>query len=93
MAILTVVTKEKEVGIVADRIIEALRTPFELKGNTCHIGASIGVALFPDSGDDAQSLVKNADIAMYEVKDNGRNHFRIFQPEMVERQLAKKKKG
>ena len=78
MALLVNVSNEDEVGLVADRIIKSLQISFILNGNTCNIGSSIGIAFFPENGENSDSLVKNADIAMYEVKEHGRNHFRFF---------------
>ncbi|MBF0369779.1 MAG: diguanylate cyclase [Magnetococcales bacterium] len=66
---------------VVHKIIEALSTPFHLEGHACHIGTSIGVSLFPDHGENPQELLKKADLAMYQVKNRGRNDFQIFQAE------------
>lgn len=78
MAVLTTVSNKDEVGLVADRIVKSLQVSFILDGNTCHIGSSIGISFFPKDGENSDALVKCADMAMYEVKEQGRNHFRFF---------------
>jgi len=60
---------------VAERILHSFYKPFEFDGLKISITASIGVALFPDDGPDADTLIKNADIAMYRAKDAGRNRY------------------
>lgn len=65
-----------EACIVAQRILDALASPMQLGGHALHTSASIGVAVFPDDGDDAPTLLKKADIALYQVKDEGRNGYR-----------------
>ena len=62
----------------AERILEALSTPFHLEGYQIDITTSIGVAFFPDDGDEVNLLVKNADIAMYKAKEKGGNGYHLF---------------
>jgi diguanylate cyclase (GGDEF)-like protein len=62
----------------AERILEALSTPFHLEGYQVDITTSIGIAFYPDDGDDVNTLVKKADIAMYKAKDKGGNVYHIF---------------
>lgn len=77
------------VGVVqaARRILETLQQPFILTKGTAHIGASIGIALFPDDGDDPATLVANADAAMYKAKQAGRNAYRIHGDKDVDETL------
>jgi diguanylate cyclase (GGDEF)-like protein/PAS domain S-box-containing protein len=65
-------------GTVAEKIISLLGAPFDLGGNTVHIGASIGITLFPDDGPDVETLFRNADVAMYRAKNAGRNNAQFF---------------
>jgi diguanylate cyclase (GGDEF)-like protein/PAS domain S-box-containing protein len=65
---------------VAQRIVEAMRRPFELNEGTGRVTASIGVALFPEHGSDAEALQKHADLALYAVKESGRNAYRVYSP-------------
>ncbi len=70
------------VTAVAVRLVESLQQPYYLNGITAHSGASVGVALFPDDGDDADTLMRHADMAMYAAKRDGRGNFRFFSPAM-----------
>jgi diguanylate cyclase (GGDEF)-like protein len=72
----------EDVGLLARRIIEVLSLPYELDGHQVVIGASIGIALIPTDGADPDTLLKNADIALYRAKSDGRGVFRFFAPAM-----------
>jgi diguanylate cyclase (GGDEF)-like protein/PAS domain S-box-containing protein len=63
---------------VASEILQHSAIPYELEGSRLYVTASIGIALYPQDGADVQSLVMNADAAMYRAKDNGRNNFQFF---------------
>ncbi|MEO5328397.1 MAG: diguanylate cyclase [Magnetococcus sp. THC-1_WYH] len=65
---------------LSEKMIALLNQPFNLKGQNCHIGCSIGISLFPDHGQEIEILMKQADKALYKVKEHGRNHFSIFSP-------------
>ncbi|MFI4939588.1 MAG: EAL domain-containing protein, partial [Burkholderiales bacterium] len=64
------------------RVLQEIGNPIMLSGREFHVGASLGVALFPDDGKDAQSLLKHADVAMYAAKERGRNNFQFFTSEL-----------
>lgn len=63
---------------LAARIVGALGTAFEVSGHTLHIGASIGIALYPDDADNAAGLIDCADEAMYDAKRAGRGQYRRY---------------
>jgi diguanylate cyclase (GGDEF)-like protein/PAS domain S-box-containing protein len=63
---------------LASRIQLALERPFRLRGRELYVTASLGLTLFPDDGGDLDTLVKNADLAMYRAKEEGRNTFQMF---------------
>lgn len=65
---------------VAQHILNALRAPISLKGQDWQVGVSIGVAMFPEGGLDANALQQGADQAMYAAKQSGRNHYHVFTP-------------
>lgn len=65
----------------AQRIIQALSRPFQIDSNTLHIGVSIGIAFFADGPLVVEDAVRNADLAMYRAKTEGRNTYRFFQPD------------
>ncbi|WP_102692233.1 putative bifunctional diguanylate cyclase/phosphodiesterase [Rummeliibacillus pycnus] len=63
---------------IADKLLKTLRETFNINGVELHITPSIGISFFPDNGDDWDTLLKKADTAMYEVKENGKNNYRIY---------------
>jgi diguanylate cyclase (GGDEF)-like protein/PAS domain S-box-containing protein len=67
-----------EAAVVARKILTAVTQPMSLKGQECRVSASVGICIFPDNAGDEASLMKGADIAMYEAKREGRNGFRYF---------------
>ncbi|QJR14300.1 bifunctional diguanylate cyclase/phosphodiesterase [Usitatibacter palustris] len=67
---------------VAAKILEVLGDPFHLHGNDLHVAASVGISLYPSDGLDAETLMRNADTAMYHAKDSGRGNFQFFTPHM-----------
>ncbi len=66
---------------VARKIIDSFREPFLVEEHELHTTASIGLTIFPDDGVDANALLKNADIAMYDAKQKGRNNYQRFTPQ------------
>ena len=68
--------------ILAERLLHELSQPFEVAGHHIVVGVSIGIAIAPDDGTDPDTLLKSADIALYQAKSDGRNRFRYFEPEM-----------
>ena len=67
---------------LADRLLEVVSAPYEIDGHRIVIGTSIGIAMAPQHGLDAERLLKNADLALYRAKSEGRNSYRFFEPEM-----------
>ena len=67
---------------LADRLLHELSQLFEVAGHHIVISTSIGIAIAPDDGADPDTLLKSADIALYQAKSDGRNRFRYFEPEM-----------
>ena len=76
--------KADDAGLVAQKIVSALAAPFDLGGNTAYVSASIGIAVFPSDGADPDTLLKNADTAMYRAKEQGRNCYQFYLPQMNE---------
>lgn len=70
-------------AMVAEKMLQTLVQPYAIEGHTLRISASIGIAVFPEHGEDADTLVKHADVAMYQAKEAGRNHSLIFDPDMT----------
>jgi diguanylate cyclase (GGDEF)-like protein/PAS domain S-box-containing protein len=71
-----------QLGRVAQKVITAVGEPVLLNGNTVSVGASIGIALFPEDAKDSDELLRHADVAMYHSKQLGRNTFQFYTPRM-----------
>lgn len=82
--------RPNETAILAQRICESLRAPFDLNGNVVVVQASVGIAMAPDDGVEPNELLKNADIALYGIKSDGRGSYRFFEPEMDARMKARR---
>ncbi|GAO36932.1 diguanylate cyclase [Sulfuricella sp. T08] len=70
------------VAQVAEKILGSLSQPYQIDGHVLHSTTSIGISLYPHDGDSIESLMKNADTAMYHAKSMGRNNFQFFSPKM-----------
>src|SRR5919199_774628 len=75
---------------VARRIVDLIGRTYMVEGHLLTIGTSVGVALAPDDGVDADRLLKNADLALYRAKLDGRGTYRFFEPEMDARMQARR---
>ncbi len=75
-------------AVVAGKIIAALSEPFDLKGQRCHVGGSIGIAMFPDDASDLDQLIRQADEAMYLAKQSGKNIHKFY-PDVLRKQPGK----
>jgi diguanylate cyclase (GGDEF)-like protein/PAS domain S-box-containing protein len=74
---------QREAAIaLANRLLEAVNVPYDIEGNQIMIGTSIGIVLAPHDGMDVEQLLKNADLALYRAKAEGRNAYRLFATEM-----------
>jgi diguanylate cyclase (GGDEF)-like protein len=84
-------TSPDDASNLARRIVGELSRPYEVDGNELVIGASIGIALSPKDGTQADVLLKSADLALYRAKSDGRSGWRFFEPEMDARVKARRK--
>ncbi len=82
--------RPEDAGSVAERIIEALREPYEIGQQRVLIGASVGIAVAPGDGTDANRLLRSADLALCRAKSEGRGGFRFFEQEMDHRAQARR---
>jgi diguanylate cyclase (GGDEF)-like protein len=71
--------RPEQAGVIAQRLVEAMAKPFELDGREAFIGVSIGISVCPGDGADMDALLRNADVAMYRSKSEGRNTYRFFE--------------
>jgi diguanylate cyclase (GGDEF)-like protein len=82
MYILPEVENSEDVDRIAEKVLDAIRKPYLLDGQLQSITASCGTAIYPNDGKDAETLMKNADLAMYFAKDKGRDKHLHFTTEM-----------
>jgi len=71
----------RDASAAAEQMVDSLLQPFWIDGQACQIGASVGITLYPDNGDSAEELLKQADSAMYQAKAEGRSTWRFYAPE------------
>jgi len=76
------IAHDDDAADVAQRLLASLAAPFAIGGNELFVSASIGVSVYPADGDDAETLLKHADTAMYRAKDSGRNGHQFYMPAM-----------
>lgn len=81
-AILSDIDNYVDVLMVSEKVHEIMQEPYNIDGKSLYCSASIGIAIYPADGDDAQSLIQKADQAMYEVKSSGRNGWQFYTKEM-----------
>jgi len=83
-----VLTGQKDEAAIAgllDRILKTIDRPFQIDGHKFFVSCSIGLSFYPKDGRDADTLLKNADVAMYRAKERGRNNFQFYTPSMNQR--------
>jgi diguanylate cyclase (GGDEF)-like protein/PAS domain S-box-containing protein len=80
--VLADVAKLLDISIIAKKILAALSEPFEIEKTELYVTASIGISAFPSDGESAETLLKNADTAMYRAKEKGKNQFELFSAAM-----------
>jgi diguanylate cyclase (GGDEF)-like protein len=90
VVLLSALEQGEDTAAAAKRMLRLVAETHSIAGRDLHITASIGISVYPDDGLDAETLIKNADTAMYQAKENGRQRFQFFKPAMnvraVERQ-------
>lgn len=90
VVLLSEVEKPEAVAIIGDRILEAVSAPHSINGETIHITTSVGISIFPDDGRTVETVIKNADTAMYQAKEMGRQSYRFFTAAMNERAVERR---
>jgi diguanylate cyclase (GGDEF)-like protein/PAS domain S-box-containing protein len=82
LIMLTHVKDTPDAAVAAERLMDAMTAEFVVQGHSLHVSCSVGISIFPEHGADGETLIKDADAAMYSAKENGRNNFRFFTEEM-----------
>jgi diguanylate cyclase (GGDEF)-like protein len=82
VALLSEVRQPEDAAVIARKMLQAVAETHPIDQHDLRVTASIGVSIYPDDGPDAETLVKNADTAMYQAKENGRHCYRFFKPAM-----------
>jgi diguanylate cyclase (GGDEF)-like protein/PAS domain S-box-containing protein len=82
-------TNRHDATVVADKFLECLRQPFDIAGHQVHISASIGIAIYPHDGETIDELLCHADMAMYQIKAEGKNGHSFYDPAMQEASYQK----
>jgi len=79
----------EDVARIAHMLLDTIAEPITIDSNELHVTASAGISMFPADGDDAETIIRNADMAMYRAKSAGRNTYQFFLPAMNERALQR----
>ena len=89
VVVLCALKESTDAGIAADRIKRELAVEFMVDGKAVSTSCSIGVSVFPEDGSDGEDLVKNADAALFSAKEDGRNQWKFFTPEINRRVMER----
>jgi diguanylate cyclase (GGDEF)-like protein len=89
VVVITYFGEQLNTTYVAQKLIDTIQAPFYIMGKELHVTASVGIALFPEDGANAETLIKHADMAMYSSKEAGRNAFNFFSPLMNQKALTR----
>ena len=88
--VLTNIDDDKHIITIADRIINSIQQPTEVDGNVIQIGTSIGISFYPDDANTPDELIRMADVALYQAKEDGRRVYRLYDPQMDAETKAQK---
>jgi diguanylate cyclase (GGDEF)-like protein len=78
-------SRKEEITVICDAIMEVMSVPFLIKGQSLNISTSMGISFYPNDGTNLNSLIKNADLAMYGSKEQGRSCYNLYHPAMNQR--------
>ena len=82
VVLVTAINDAADAVVVAERIVNSMAAEFVIQDHFLNVTCSLGISIFPDNGEEVEALFKNADLAMYRAKENGRNNLQLFTQEM-----------
>lgn len=82
-------TNPEDSSMIASKIISAMQNPYKINSHELHITTSIGISIYPDDSNDPETIMKNADIAMYHAKEQGRNNYQFYNADMNIRTIGR----
>jgi diguanylate cyclase (GGDEF)-like protein/PAS domain S-box-containing protein len=82
LIVLTAIKDFPDAAVAAERLMDAMAAGFLVQGRSLNVSGSLGISIFPEHGADGETLIKNADAAMYNAKDHGRNNYQFFTEDM-----------
>jgi GGDEF domain-containing protein len=86
--LLSEVDQPEDAGLIAEKIVSSIAEPHAISGHELRLTASVGIALYPEDGQDAHSLIMRADTAMDHAENTGRNRVDFYQPDMKRRRSS-----
>jgi diguanylate cyclase len=89
VALITDIDHPEDAALAAQKMLATIALPHRIEQHDLHIGASIGISIYPDDGLDAETLIKHADTAMFHAKEKGHNTYAFFEQEMTARAIAR----
>jgi diguanylate cyclase (GGDEF)-like protein len=81
VVLLSEVTRAQDAGLAANKILAAVSRPHRIDNQDLHVTVSVGISVYPDDGADAETLLKTADLALFQAKARGRNNHQFFEPD------------
>ncbi len=89
VVLLPYIENPESAGVCAQKMLATLALPHRIDQHELHISVSIGISIYPNDGQEAETQIKNADIAMYQAKENGRNNYKFFEQDMNARAVQR----
>jgi diguanylate cyclase (GGDEF)-like protein len=79
----------EDAAVIAEQLLKVVADPIQIDEHELHVSTSIGIAIFPDDGEEGTALMKSADVALYRAKELGRNNYQVFEPRLNRRAMER----
>lgn len=89
--LLSEIAHSEDAAVSAEKLLLSIDAPYSVDGQDLYISGSIGISVYPKDGEDAETLIQNADMAMYHAKERGRNNFQFFKVEMNRKAVGRRR--